>query len=104
MAEAEKPENPGSSEDSKEEGSFRPLTAAALLGGAVAATAGAYLGTRALARRNREKDGRPINSVMAAAITATDLAHTKTAPAAKQPDSPEAPKASAAPPAGREPR
>ena len=56
---------------------INPATAAALLGGTVAAAAGAYFGTRALARKNREKDGRPLNSVMAAAITACDLAHTK---------------------------
>lgn len=58
-------------------GSFNALTAAALFGGAVAASAGAYFGTRALARRNREKDGRPLNSVMAAAITACDVNHVK---------------------------
>lgn len=52
-----------------------PLTTAAIIGGAIAATAGAaYLGTRALAGRNR-KDGKPLNSVMAAAITACDLSH-----------------------------
>ncbi|HWH22659.1 MAG TPA: hypothetical protein VNT25_05130 [Allosphingosinicella sp.] len=54
-----------------------PVAAAALFGGTVAAAAGAYFGTRALARKNREKDGRPINSVMATAITACDLAHSK---------------------------
>ncbi|MDQ3139693.1 MAG: hypothetical protein M3Q15_03095 [Pseudomonadota bacterium] len=54
-----------------------PIVAAALFGGTMAAAAGAYFGTRALARRNREKDDRPLNSVMAAAITACDLAHVK---------------------------
>jgi hypothetical protein len=56
---------------------WHPLTTAILVGGAVAATAGAYLGTRALARRNSEAGGKPVNSVMAAAITACDLAHNQ---------------------------
>lgn len=43
---------------------------AALVGGAV--TAGAYFGTRALARRN-VRQGQPVSSVMAAAITACDV-------------------------------
>jgi hypothetical protein len=46
------------------------LIAAAIIGGAAAAAAGAYLGTRALARRNA-REGKPLNSVMATAITAT---------------------------------
>lgn len=50
---------------------WHPLTTAAIIGGAVAATAGAYLGTRALARRN---GGKRVNSVLATAITASDLA------------------------------
>ena len=87
MAAGDRPRNPGSTtEDSKEEASFNPLTAAAVLGGAVAAGAGAYLGTRALARKNREKDGRPINSVMATAITATDLAQDKEPAAPSEPE------------------
>lgn len=56
---------------------WHPLTTAALIGGAVAATAGAYLGTRALARRN---GGKPVNSVLATAITACDLAQKKDEP------------------------
>jgi hypothetical protein len=52
---------------------WHPLTTAALVGGAIAATAGAYLGTRALARRNGASEGNPVSSVMAAAITACDL-------------------------------
>lgn len=76
--------------ESKEESGFNPLTAAALVGGAVAAGAGAYLGTRALARRNRDKDGRPINSVMAAAITACDLAHDKDPAVSTEPLEPKA--------------
>ena len=55
---------------------WHPLTTAAVIGGAIAATAGAYIGTRALARRNCGKDGK-VSSVMAAAITATDLAQKK---------------------------
>jgi hypothetical protein len=54
---------------------INPIIAAALFGGTVAAAAGAYFGTRALARRNRAESGRPLNSVMATAITACDLAH-----------------------------
>jgi hypothetical protein len=56
---------------------WHPLTTAAIIGGAVAATAGAYLGTRALARRNAGKDGKPVNSVLATAITACSLAPKK---------------------------
>lgn len=59
---------------------LHPLKAAALVGGALAATAGAYYGTRALARRNGARDGKPVNSVMATAITATDLAQTAAEP------------------------
>ena len=55
---------------------WNPLTAAALVGGAVAATAGAYLCAKALARRNAGKDGR-INSVLCTAITACDVAADK---------------------------
>lgn len=87
MDSRDRPSQPGNADEPKEESGFNPLTAAALVGGAVAAGAGAYLGTRALARRNREKDGRPINSVMATAITACDLAHDKE-PAAATPPTP----------------
>ncbi len=55
---------------------WNPLTAAALVGGAVAATAGAYLGAKAIARRNAGKDGR-INSVLCTAITAGDVSANK---------------------------
>ena len=58
-----------------------PVATAALVGGAIAATAGAWLGTRALARRNQRSDGKPVNSVMANAITACDVAHSQSAPA-----------------------
>ena len=93
MAAGDRPRDAGIQDDTKEESGFNPLTAAALVGGAVAAGAGAYLGTRALARRNREKDGRPINSVMAAAITACDLAHEKEPAVATEPAVPSEPKA-----------
>ena len=53
---------------------WNPLATAALVGGAIAATAGVYLGTKALARRNARADGKPPNAVMANAITACDLA------------------------------
>ena len=55
---------------------WHPLTTAAMIGGALAAGAGAYIGTRALARRNGAKDGK-VSSVMATAMTACDLAQTK---------------------------
>ncbi len=94
MGAGDRPDNPGGTgDDSKEEAGFRPLTAAAVIGGAVAATAGAYLGTRALARRNREKDGRPINSVMAAAITASALDPDKEAAVPSEPPALAEPKA-----------
>ncbi len=57
---------------------WHPLSKAAVIGGAIAATAGAYLGTRALARRN-SANGKPLNSVMATAITACDVRHQATA-------------------------
>ena len=72
---------------------WHPLTTAAIIGGAVAATAGAYLGTRALARRN-SRDGRQVNSVMKAAITATDMANCQ---AGKEPDVASEPKVPAEP-------
>ncbi|HEV2747552.1 MAG TPA: hypothetical protein VGW34_09680 [Allosphingosinicella sp.] len=76
---------------------WHPMTAAALVGGAIAATAGAYLGTRALARRNASADGRKLNSVMATAITACDLAGKQSTaetepPVAKEPTVPSEPK------------
>ncbi len=50
-----------------------PLKAAAIVGGVLAAGAGAYAGARALARRNGAREGHPVSSVMANAITATDV-------------------------------
>jgi cytochrome bd-type quinol oxidase subunit 1 len=61
-------------EDVAGTGQIHPLKAAALVGGALAATAGAYYGTRALARRNGAQGGK-VSSVMATAMTACDLAH-----------------------------
>ena len=58
-----------------EEVQRRPLAAAAIVGGAAAATAGAYLGARALARRNAGPEGKPINSVLKSAITACEAAN-----------------------------
>ena len=59
---------------------WNPLAAAALAGGVIAATAGAYLGTRALARRNGAREGKPVSSVMAAANTASDLSSKAAGP------------------------
>lgn len=66
------PANEALAEDVAGGSQWHPLTAAALVGGVIAAGTGAYLGTRALARRNAGKDGK-VSSVMQAAITATDL-------------------------------
>ena len=70
-------EDPQEAEASEKQSRINPIVAAALVGGGVAAAAGAYFGTRSLARRNREAAGKEINSVMAAAITACDLSHQK---------------------------
>lgn len=53
----------------------RPIAAAAIVGGAAAIGAGAFYGSRALARRsaNRSADGKPMNAVMETAITACEL-------------------------------
>ena len=58
-----------------EEVQRHPLATAAIVGGAAAASAGAFLGARALARRNGGGDGRPVNAVMQSAITACEAAH-----------------------------
>ena len=52
----------------------RPMTTAAIVGGAAAAGAGAWLGARALAQRNEAAAGKPLNAVMETAITATECA------------------------------
>lgn len=55
-----------------EEMQRRPFTAAAIGVGAAAATAGAVLGARALAKRASE--GKPLNAVLKNAITANEAA------------------------------
>ena len=57
-----------------EEARRNPLATAAIVGGAAAAATGAFIGARALARRNGARAGKPINAVMAAAITACEAA------------------------------
>ena len=57
-----------------EEVQRRPLTTAAIVGGAAAATAGAFIGARALARRNGATEGHPVNPVLGTAITACEAA------------------------------
>jgi hypothetical protein len=52
----------------------RPFTAAAIAGGAAAAATGAFIGARALARRNGAGDGKPLNAVLENAITANEAA------------------------------
>ena len=68
---------PGEDEERKsaalklaEEIQRRPFAAAAIAGGAAAAAAGAVMGARALARRNGARKGKPVNQVLAVAITA----------------------------------
>ncbi len=56
---------------------------AALIGGAAAATAGAVLGARAIARRNGAGDGKPLNSFMATACTASELSQGRSSAQAK---------------------
>lgn len=53
------------------------LLTAALIGGTVAAGAGAWMGARAIARRNAANGGQPLNSVMETAITASDVSATQ---------------------------
>jgi hypothetical protein len=55
-----------------EEVQKRPFAAAAIGVGAAAATAGAVMGARALAKR--ACDGKPINDVLKAALTANEAA------------------------------
>jgi hypothetical protein len=55
-----------------EEVQRRPFAAAAIGVGAAAATAGAVMGARALAKR--ACDGKPINEVLAAALIANEAA------------------------------
>lgn len=64
---------PLTAEDVAVRSPWHPLAAAAVVGGTIAAGGAAYWGTRALARRNGARDGKPVNSVMATAITACDV-------------------------------
>jgi hypothetical protein len=57
-----------------EEVQRRPFTAAAIVGGAAAAATGAFIGARALARRNGAGEGKPLNAVLKNAITANEAA------------------------------
>jgi hypothetical protein len=57
-----------------EEMQRRPFAAAAIVGGAAAAATGAFIGARALARRNGAGEGKKLNSVLANAITACEAA------------------------------
>jgi len=59
------------------EGKLNHAMTAALLGGAAAATAGAFWSARAIARRNG--GGNKLNPVMKAAATACELAHGESA-------------------------
>ena len=69
-----------------EEMQRRPFTAAAIGVGAAAATAGAVMGARALARRN----GGAVNSVLQTAITANEAAAASKAPDPATEPTPEA--------------
>lgn len=57
-----------------DEAQKRPIAAAAIIGGAAVASAGAFIGARTLARRNGATKGHPVNSVLGAAITACEAA------------------------------
>jgi hypothetical protein len=49
-----------------------PYAAAAIAGGAAALAGGAFVGARALARRNGASADRPINQILQTAITACE--------------------------------
>src|SRR3546814_17349782 len=70
---------------------WSPVATAALVGGAIAATAGAHFGTRALPRRNARKHRKPTHPVMTNAINDCDLApHQEAEPQAGAPPEPAA--------------
>ncbi len=71
---------------------------AALLGGAAAAAAGAVLTARARARRNDAGAGKPLNAVMEAAVTASQLAPSRASPPSSEPNVPNEPKVGREPP------
>ena len=56
-----------------------PAMAAAIIGGAAAATAGAIWSARAIARRNGAHDAHDLSPVMQTAVTACELAHRQSA-------------------------
>lgn len=49
-----------------------PYTAAAIAGGAAAIAGGAFVGARALARRNGASADKPVNPILQTAITACE--------------------------------
>ena len=49
-----------------------PYAAAAIAGGAAALAGGAFLGARALARKNGASADKPVNPILQAAITASE--------------------------------
>ena len=49
-----------------------PYTAAAIAGGAAALAGGAFVGARALARRNGASADKPVNQILQTAITACE--------------------------------
>jgi hypothetical protein len=53
-----------------------PYTAAAIAGGAAALAGGAFIGARALARRNGASADRPVNQILQTAITACEAKAT----------------------------
>ena len=67
------------------QGDNRPNHAmtAALIGGAAAATAGAFWSARAIARRNGAGEGK-LSPIMEAAATACELAHGEAASAGRR--------------------
>jgi hypothetical protein len=66
---------PDKAEAQDRDGPNAVLTAALVVGGAAAATAGAVWSARAIARRNEAGGGKPLNPVMKTAATACELAH-----------------------------
>lgn len=79
-ARTSKPDGDGRGQDANrivKEAQRHKLLTAALIGGTVAAGAGAYVGARALARRNGARTGHPLNAVMETAITACDVGATQ---------------------------
>ena len=71
--------NPPAGKDGKsaalklaEEIRSHPYTAAAIAGGAAALAGSAFIGARALARRNGASADRPVNQILQTAITACE--------------------------------